>query len=88
MTFERIFSAYPGHFDDRPLVPGAALLAWVQACVPGLLAFDRVRFTAPVVPGEAVRLELTFEAEVVTFAVFGGDEPKLRGSGRRSVAGS
>lgn len=86
MIHERTFPVFPGHFDDRPLVPGAALLAWVQACVPGLLHLDRVRFSAPVVPGELVSLAVTLDGDAVTFEVYGSDKVRMRGSGRRATS--
>jgi 3-hydroxymyristoyl/3-hydroxydecanoyl-(acyl carrier protein) dehydratase len=59
------FPAYPGHFDGNPLVPGAALLEWVAA-ETGATRFARVRFLAPVRPGEEVALTVTGEAFTVT----------------------
>lgn len=85
MKWERTFPEYPGHFDDRPVVPGAALLAWVTACVPGLDHLERVRFTAPVSPGEVVQLEVVIEGADVTFTIAGEGVVRLRGKGRRSA---
>ncbi|MBK9366490.1 MAG: hypothetical protein IPN01_09215 [Deltaproteobacteria bacterium] len=71
MTTERAFVEVPGHFDGDPLVPGAALLAWVQEALPGLVGVRRVRFTAPLRPGEPARLTLTPRGDDVEFVVEG-----------------
>ena len=55
--------ALPGHFPGRAVVPGVLLLdAVLQAagCATGRLL--RVRFTAPVLPGEAVEIEVAAPA--------------------------
>lgn len=71
MTTERAFVELPGHFDGDPLVPGAALLAWVQETLPGLVGVRRVRFTAPLRPGEPARLTLTPRGDDVEFTIEG-----------------
>jgi len=70
-----VFPDYPGHFPGEPLVPGAALLDWV-ARETEWRGFERVRFVAPVRPGEDVALEvrgnhftITRGAEVVAHGV-------------------
>lgn len=53
----------PGHFPDCPLVPGVVLLDEVFALLaarhPGwrLQGLPRVKFTHPVLPGDAVEVE-------------------------------
>lgn len=78
----RTFPDFPGHFDGDPLVPGGALLAWVQAAAPGLGALDRVRFTAPLRPGQPAVLELYLDEDRLQFEISGPDGLCARGSGR------
>ncbi|MFZ5482494.1 MAG: hydroxymyristoyl-ACP dehydratase [Myxococcota bacterium] len=78
------FPEFPGHFDGDPLVPGAALLEWV-AREAGLARFTRVRFVAPVRPGEAVALELARDGDRVRFTIRGEDGLRARGEGHASA---
>ena len=82
MHLERTFPDFPGHFDGHPLVPGAALLAWVQEAAPGLVRIEHARFTAPLRPGESARLELERDGDRLDFTVLGAAGPCLRGVGR------
>ena len=64
----RIDPAHPstvGHFPGRPIVPGAMLLDEVMRALNAMLGhevrhveLDGVKFLAPVLPGQAVRMEL------------------------------
>ncbi|MFK7978146.1 MAG: hypothetical protein AB8C02_18580 [Halioglobus sp.] len=62
--------AYAGHFPGEPLVPGALLLAWLQALVEREISNQQrrqcklnevssIKFTAPVRPGDSLSIELT-----------------------------
>lgn len=85
MTARRVFPDFPGHFDGDPIVPGAALLAWVQEEVPDLAEIEHARFSAPLRPGEAASLEITGSGEALRFTVHGPRGLCARGTGRRAV---
>lgn len=82
---ERCFSEYPGHFPGEPLVPGAALLGWLQEVLTGqgkrLLLLERVRFLMPVKPGEKLRLQWSIDGDRLSFQVEGSGVV-ARGLGR------
>jgi len=54
----------PGHFPDRPLVPGVVVLDHVLAAIEsmhgplGRLRLPQVKFAHPLLPGETARIEL------------------------------
>jgi len=60
---------FRGHFSVQPLLPGVAQLDWVMHYARALLGvqarFQRiqaVKFQAPLLPGDEVRLQLTWQA--------------------------
>ncbi len=68
----------PGHFPDRPLVPGVVLLDRVLDAIEaahgplGALALPQVKFMQPLLPGETARIELDGDAPRWRFRVLRG----------------
>lgn len=77
------FPVFEGHFPGEPLVPGAALLRAVERALDGprFVRLERVRFLAPVQPGEEVEIALQRDGERVHFTARVGDREVLRGVG-------
>jgi 3-hydroxymyristoyl/3-hydroxydecanoyl-(acyl carrier protein) dehydratase len=75
---------YDGHFVGQPICPGYALLAIVAAAAreTGLgevAGCARVRFRAPIAPGEPVQLALTRDERSCAFALSKDGAPIANG---------
>ncbi len=87
------FTEYPGHVPGDPLVPGAALLGWVEDALEQegwtLHTLGRIRFLAPVRPGDELTLRLEVQDQKAVFSGIRGEEVAFRGSAAiRSLADS
>jgi len=68
--------ALAGHFPDRPIVPGALLLARIVAAAErsfgAVRSVPTAKFMAPLRPGERFEVELEAAAAIVRFRVTHG----------------
>lgn len=85
----------PGHFPGNPLVPGVVVLDHVLAAIEdmhgplGALRLPQVKFVAPLLPGQAARVELEGQAPRWRFRVLredGADGQVLVASGEVVLA--
>ncbi len=70
--------ALPGHFPDRPVVPGVVLLDRVAAAVERefgarVAALPQVKFLSPLLPGEEAELCLEEKDKKIHFSFFHKD---------------
>ncbi len=79
----------PGHFPGRPIVPGVVLLdeafALILALLPdrALASIAAVKFTVPVLPGQAVEVDYDLtEPDRLRFSGAVAGRAVLRGSAR------
>lgn len=78
--------ATQGHFPGHPVVPGAYLIALIEALVredvPGarLTALRKVKFLKPLTPGEKAQLEYECDAGRMKFVIRAGGEKCIDGS--------
>lgn len=84
--------AYPGHFPERPILPGVVLLSEALAAIAAAYSgaiedwtLASVKFLQPVAPGTALTLAHETSATGVRFEVRAGDRVVAAGTlARRS----
>jgi 3-hydroxyacyl-[acyl-carrier-protein] dehydratase len=84
--------ALPGHFPNRPIVPGVVLLDHVAASAAAWLGhplsvagIKQVKFLAPLLPAQEAAAELTLEGAELRFALRRGDELIAQGAFKLSA---
>lgn len=87
--------ALPGHFPNRPIVPGVVLLDHVVASAEEWLrqtvrvtAIKQVKFLAPLLPEQEAIAELTLDGAELRFALKRGDEPIAQGTFKVTLEGA
>ena len=71
----------PGHFPERPIVPGVVLLEETLALLPPGVTLLTAKFTAPVLPGEVIEVAAHPSAEGrIAFACTACGRPVLHGT--------
>jgi 3-hydroxyacyl-[acyl-carrier-protein] dehydratase len=84
--------ALPGHFPNRPIVPGVVLLDHVVASAEEWLrqrvrvdAIKQVKFLAPLLPREEAIVELTLDGAELRFTLKRGDDRIAQGAFNVSI---
>jgi len=80
----------PGHFPDRPVVPGVLLLDRVLEAIeamgaePGAVRLPQVKFLRPLLPEQQARIELEAMSQGWRFRILRGAEPIASGEVARA----
>lgn len=88
---EAMHAAYDGHFPDHPILPGVLQIDW--AIRLGAKTFgpfgafrgvEHLKFQAVIIPGEAITLQLAWDAKrcELSFTYAGDSGPKSSGIAR------
>jgi len=77
-------ACFADHFPGAPLVPGALLLKWIIALLANanygqINYLKQVKFLAPVLPGDELRICITPGAKTFTVAAYKDETPVLKG---------
>jgi 3-hydroxymyristoyl/3-hydroxydecanoyl-(acyl carrier protein) dehydratase len=89
-SFDPSHPALPGHFPDRPIVPGVLLLASVEdlLCDAGLRVIECVnaKFLVPVLPEQQVTIRIEIDDDVAArFEIVGAERTVATGIFRCSL---
>jgi len=83
-TIAATHASLPGHFPDRPVVPGVVLLDRVAAVIERewnarIAKLPQVKFLRPLLPGEEAELVIERSTDISRFVIRCGDDVVAKG---------
>ena len=84
-TIAATHASLPGHFPNRPVVPGVVLLDRVAAVIERewhahIAKLPQVKFLRPLLPGEEAELVIERSTDISRFVIRCGDDVVAKGS--------